>query len=124
LAASPFVIFNGFLFSSQARETSLRAQATDAQALALRDVIARDVRTAWLNTNNSFRRIGVTGQLLSQANQSLKLAKARYTLGLSSIVELSQAQLQQTQADISFTNAAYSYRAALSTLQFQLGMQR
>ena len=117
-------IFNGFLFSSEAKETSLRAKATDAQALALRDTIVRDVNTAWLAAKNSFSRIGVTAQLLNQANLSLKLAQTRYKLGLSSIVELSQAQLAQTQADISHTNADYRYRAALAALQFQTGQQQ
>ena len=117
-------VFNGFLYSSQAKETSLRARATDAQSTALRDTIVRDVRTAWLAANNSFARIGVTAQLLRQANQSLQLAQTRYNLGLSSIVELSQAQLAQTQADIGHTNAGYSYRSALAALQFQTGQQQ
>ena len=116
-------IFNGFLFSAQAKETELRAKATDAQALQLRDTIVRDVNTAWLAARNSFARIGVTQQLVNQANLSLKLAKDRYSLGLSSIVELTDAQLAQTQADISHTDAEYSYRAALAALAFQTGQQ-
>jgi outer membrane protein len=116
-------IFNGFLYSSEAKETALKASATDAQAASLRDAIARDVRVAWLDAKNSFRRIGVTDQLRQQANQSLKLAQARYTLGLSSIVELSQAQLQQTQAETGYANATYSYQAALAALEFQIGTQ-
>ena len=39
-------------------------------------------------------------ELLKQANLALQLAQTRYQLGLSSIVELSQAQLQQTSAAI------------------------
>jgi outer membrane protein len=61
--------------------------------------------------------------LLNQANQSLGLAQTRYRLGLSSIVELSQAQLQQTEADIGHTNAEYQYRLALAALNFQIGAQ-
>jgi outer membrane protein len=59
-------------------------------------------------------RIGVTAQLLNQANQSLRLAQTRYKLGLSSIVELSQSQLQQTEAEIANTNAQYQYRLTLA----------
>jgi len=47
------------------------------QTQELRDEIVRDVRTAWLGA-----------------------AQTRYKLGLRSIVELSQAQLQQTEAEI------------------------
>ena len=116
-------IFNGFLYSSQAKEAQLRAQADSQQTRQLRNRVVRDVQTSWLAANNAFTRIGVTAQLLKQANESLGLAQTRYKLGLSSIVELSQAQLQQTEADITNTNAQYQYRLALATLNFQTGVQ-
>jgi outer membrane protein len=116
-------IFNGFLFSAQSKEAGLRANAASEQTRELRNRIVRDVHTAWLAANNAFHRIAVTAALLDQSNQSLSLAQTRYQLGLSSIVELSQAQLQQTQADISHTNAEYSYRLALATLRFQTGVE-
>jgi outer membrane protein len=116
-------IFNGFLYSAQTKEAQLRAQATAQQTRQLRDRIVRDVQTAWLDANNAFRRIAVTAELLNQANQSLALAETRYRLGLSSIVELSQAQLQQTEAEISNTNAQYQYHVTLAALNFETGVQ-
>jgi outer membrane protein len=116
-------IFNGFLYSAQAKEAQLRAQATGQQTRLLKNRIVRDVQTAWLDANNAFTRLGVTAELLIQANESLALAQTRYKLGLSSIVELSQAQLQQTEAEISNTNAQYQYRLTLATLNFQTGEQ-
>ncbi|HEY1966169.1 MAG TPA: TolC family protein [Acidobacteriaceae bacterium] len=116
-------IFNGFLYSAQAKEAQLRAQATAQQTRQLKDVIVRDVQTAWLDANNAFTRLGVTAQLLNQANESLGLAETRYNLGLSSIVELSQAQFQQTDAEITNTNAQYQYRLTLAALNFQTGVQ-
>ncbi len=116
-------IFTGFLYSAEAQEARLRADVASEQTRLLRDRIVRDVQTSWLAANNAYQRIGVTSQLLNQANQSLALAKTRYQLGLSSIVELSQAQLQQTQAAIDVTNATYAYRLATATLNFQTGAQ-
>ena len=116
-------IFNGFLFSAQAQEAQLRASAANEQTRELRNSIVRSVETAWLQASNAYQRISVTEQLVQQANQSLALAQTRYQLGLSSIVELSQAQLQQTQAAISHTNAQYQYRLALTTLNYQTGVQ-
>lgn len=116
-------IFNGFLYSSEAKEARLRTQVAAEQSRQLRDRIVRAVQTAWLDANNAFVRITVTAQLLDQANQSLSLAQTRYKLGLSSIVELSQAQLQQTEAQISNTNAQYQYRLTLAVLKFQTGVQ-
>ena len=114
-------IFNGFLYSSEAKEAVYRSRADAERARDLRDQIVRDVRTAWLQANNAYQRIGVTAQLLKEANLALQLAQTRYQLGLSSIVELSQAQLQQTSAAIDNTNAQYQYRLSLATLNYQIG---
>jgi outer membrane protein len=112
-------VFNGFLFSARSREASLRAQATQEKLRDLRDRISRDVRTSWLNATTAYDRLAVTQQLLDQANLALNLAQQRYNLGLGSIVELSQAQLQQTQAQISNAQAGYDYRLSLAVLQYQ-----
>jgi outer membrane protein len=114
-------IFNGFLYSAEAKEAKYRAQADAERTRNLRDQIVRDVRTAWLRANTAYQRIGVTAELLKQANMALQLAQTRYQLGLSSIVELSQAQLQQTSAAIDNTDAQYEYRLALATLDYQVG---
>ena len=112
-------VFNGFLYTARAREASLRSQAVQEKLRDLRDRIARDVRTSWLNARTAYDRLAVTQQLLDQANLSLKLAQSRYNLGLGSIVQLSQAQLQQTQAEIANVQAGYDYRLGLAVLQYQ-----
>lgn len=114
-------IFNGFLYTAQAKEASLRAQAASEQTRDLRDRIVRDVRTAWLAANTSYQRVGVTAELLQEANLGLTLAQTRYQMGLSSIVELSQAEYQQTDAAIGNANAQYQYRMALATMNYQIG---
>jgi outer membrane protein len=112
-------VFNGFLFTARSHEASLRAHATSERLRDLRDRIARDVRTAWLSAKTAYDRLAVTQQLLEQANLALSLAQSRYNLGLASIVELSQAQLQQTQAQISDAQAGYDYRLSVAVLQYQ-----
>ena len=113
-------LFNGFLYSARSREALLKEQAAQGRRLDLRNRISRDVRTSWLNANTAYQRVSVTQQLLDQASLALDLAQTRYNLGiLSSIVELSQAQLQQTQAQISNAEAGYDYRLALAVLRYQ-----
>jgi len=112
-------LFNGFLYTARAREANLRAQATQERLRDMRNLISRDVRTSWLNANTAYQRLAVTQQLLQQANLALDLAQSRYNLGLGSIVELSQAQLQQTQAEISYAQAGYDYRLSLAVLTYE-----
>jgi outer membrane protein len=114
-------IFNGHLFGALQTEANSKAQADDQYLRNEADQVARDVRTAWLDANSAYQRLGVTNQLLDQANQSLNLAQSRYDLGLSSIIELSQAQLNQTQAQIEQASAKYDYQTQMSVLNFQLG---
>lgn len=116
-------IFNGFRFHAESEEANLRAQASNEQTRQLSDRIVRDVRTAWLTASTAQQRMSVTAELLKEANTALTLAQTRYQLGLSSIVELSQAQLQQTQAQIEDANARFAYEADLATLRFQSGSQ-
>ncbi len=116
-------IFNGFLFSAQTKEADYRAQASAGRARQLSDQIVRDVQTSWLTATNARQRMAVTNELLKQANTALDLAKTRYQLGLSSIVELSQAELQQTQAQIEDANARFEYEADMATVRFQTASQ-
>jgi outer membrane protein len=114
-------LFNGFLFNAETKEAKLRAEADHEKVRTLRNEIARDVRTTVLNAQAAFQRIGVTQDMLRQSNLALDLAQARYKIGLSSIVELTQAQLAQTQAEIENTSAKYAYETALAEVRYQLG---
>lgn len=114
-------IFNGHLFGALRTEAKAQAQVNDQYVRELQDNIVRDVRTAWLNANSAFMKIALTDQLLKNAQQALDLAQARYKLGLSSIIELSQAQLNETQAELQSADAKFDYQATMSSLKFQTG---
>jgi outer membrane protein len=114
-------IFNGFLLTSQASEAKFKANAARESTRNLHDTVVRDVRTAWLAANTAFQKVAVSQDLAKEADLALHLAQGRYQLGLASIVALSQAQLQQTDAQIGYVNAQYQYRLALSTLNFEIG---
>ena len=113
--------FNGFLYSARAKEADLRTSAAVQQVRGLRQAIARDVRTTVLQAQANFERIAVTQQLVAQANSAFDLAQTRYKIGLSSIVELSQAELAQTEAEIDYANARYAYQGSLAAIRFQTG---
>lgn len=114
-------VFTGFRIDAQAKEARLRQEATEKQAQDLSNSIARDVRIALLNAQTAFRRIAVADQFKQQTAQALSLAQTRYKLGLSSIVELSQAQLQSTQAVVAAVNARYDYLLSLRSLDYARG---
>jgi outer membrane protein len=99
----------------------LRAEAADQNLRQEADAIARDVHVAWLSAQTAYQRLDLTQQLLDHANLALDLAQQRYKLGIGSIVELSQAQLNQTQALIEQSGARYDYQVGIANLNYQIG---
>lgn len=116
-----FPIFEGFQYSARKRQAALRAQQAEEALRDEEDNITREVRIAWLNVNNASQRLGITAKLLQHARKSFDLSQARYKVGASSIIELSQAQLSQTSAEIGQANARYDYLAQRSLLDYQVG---
>jgi outer membrane protein len=114
-------IFNGRQFNALHAEATAQAHAQEQYLRDLQNRVTRDVRKAWLDANSAFQRMAVAQQLLNQAALALDLSQQRYKLGLSSIIELSQAQLNMTQAEITQASAKYDYAAAMSVLRFQTG---
>jgi len=117
-------VFNGFLYNARAKAADLQTELNRQRFADLRNNIARDVRVAWQDTNRAFERLSVTAQLKEQATLARDLAQARYNLGLGSIVEFSEAELQKTEADVSDTDAAYQYRLTQIVLAYTIAQPK
>jgi len=114
-------IFTGGLLDARYHEAQYRALATEKQLEETMDEVVRDVRNSWLDTATALKKIEVSKELLASANEELSLASSRYKLGVTSIIELSQAQLSQTQAEIGYASALYEYQIDRAKLEFETG---
>jgi len=114
-------VFTGFRLSARAQEAALQAQTAEQTLREIEDLIAKDVEVALLSTTNASDKIVVTASLLANAEQAYDLAEAKYKIGITSIVELSQAQLAKLQAQINHTTATYEYQIDRLVLDFQSG---
>ena len=117
-------VLNGGLFRARREEAESRAAAANKDVQDLSVLIARDVRVAWLDANDAFRRLDVTARMVAEANEALRLAQARYDNALGSIVELNQAQLNQTSAEIASATAKYEYLGRRAALDYAMGALR
>jgi len=113
-------IFTGFFLSAKDQESALRASAAEQTLHETEDLIAKDVEVSLLNTTTASDKISVTAHLLTNAEQAYELADSKYKIGLTSIVELSQAQLAKLQAQIDHTTATYEYQIDRQILDFQI----
>jgi outer membrane protein len=116
-----FPIFTGGLYQARQRAAELQADAAGQTVRDQENTIARDTQISKLNLDYAFARLALTASLLQNANTTLVLAQARFSAGLSSIVELSQAELNQTSAQIEEAGARYDYHIQHAALDFQLG---
>jgi outer membrane protein len=114
-------VFTGGLLTARSREAALRAQAAAQDLADLETEAARDVYNAWIDARTSYQAIAVSQELVDSAQQAFQLAQSRYKVGASSIVELSQADLQQIQAQITAATARFDYQVRRRALDFQMG---
>lgn len=114
--------FTGFRISAQTKQAKLQQLTDDKMRADLQNSIDSELQKAVLNLHTAWDRITVTEKFETQANQAYALATTRYQLGLSSIVELSQAELESTQASVAAVNARYDYLMAQRALDYQRGL--
>jgi outer membrane protein len=115
-------LFAGGMYVARQREAELKAQADDEMLRSVQNNVIRDVRIAWLDLNDAIEQLHTTGELAANAAEAFTLAQARYQSGLSSIVELSDAQLNLTSAQITEANARYNVLIQQANLNYQTGL--
>ncbi len=114
-------VFTGGMLTARYDEAADKAKAADKAVQETEDGVVRDVRDAWLDASTVAKKIQVNRELLASADEELQLASSRYKLGVTSIIELSQAQLARTQAEIGYESAKYEYQIDRVKLDFQTG---
>ena len=114
-------LFQGGRLSAKQDEARLAAESLQQRYDSEKNILSRDVSIAFGNTRTAFDNISVTDQLVQNARQTLDLTQARYNIGQSSIVDLNQAQLTATQAEIAHEEAIFDYRMQRARLDYETG---
>jgi outer membrane protein len=117
-------LFQGGAILAREHEAEIRARVADQALREAEDNVVLNVRLALVGAKTAYQRLATSRQLLKHASQAYDLARARYKAGSSSIVELSDAQLNQTSAAIGYANAAYDTLVQAAVLDFQTGVLR
>lgn len=115
-------IFNGNLFAARRAEAELESSARQRDVDQVRLQVKEQVRDAWYRTDEAYRSLDVTARLVAQSKEALRLAQDRYGADLGSIVELNEAQLNETSAEISSADATYTYLSRRAELDFASGL--
>ena len=114
-------IFTGDKLTAEADKAKYHAEALRMRIEIRRNTLIRDIHTAFDSVQTAYKNIALTGEMHKNTSQSLTLTQARYDIGKSSIVDLSQAQLAETQAAVAETDAAYDYLTQQALLAYAVG---
>lgn len=102
----------------QARADVDKAKITIENA---REGIALEVRNAYLSLQEAREKVAAAEKGLQAATESLRVARLRYEAGVSTQLELSDAELAYTQAEQNLVNARYDLRVAWARLEKAMG---
>jgi outer membrane protein len=114
-------IYTGGSIQAQRREARDTAAAAYQASVAVRNRLMRDVRVAYEDVKTARGNVDVSGRLLQTADEALHDTTVRYRIGLSTIVDVSEAELARTQAAIAETNARYDFVLRDADLEFATG---
>lgn len=114
-------LFNGELYGGRRQAAALRFESAEAVLREEEGNVVRDVRIAWINTRTAWERLAVTEKLVATARKTYVFAEARYKAGSSSVVELSQAQLNLTSSEITRAAARYEFILRRALLDYHAG---
>lgn len=117
-------LFEGGAYLARQHEAEIRARIADEALRDAEDNVIRDVRQARVAAQTAYQRLSTTRQLLAHATQAFELAQARYKVGSTSIVELSDAELNKTSAAIAYANARFDTRVEEAVLAYAAGTLR
>ncbi len=109
-------VFNGGLTTAQVGEAKANLRVLQFTETSLRQNITLEVQQATLNIREAVESVRVANKGVEQARENLELAEGRYATGVSSIIELTDAQTSLSRARASRVQAQVNYRIALAAL--------
>jgi outer membrane protein len=120
-AVLSFPLFTGFLIENQVVEAKAQQAAAGATTEDIGQALTQQVTASYLDLLSLAQVIKLNEELVKTATESLQLARERYKLGLSSIVEVTQSEVGLTAAQTKLAEAQYDYKIAEVTLAYTAG---
>jgi outer membrane protein len=114
-------LFSGLLTKYQVEEARANLDVLAANEALLRQTIYQDVKQAWLNLQEAADRITTAELTVRQAIENLDLANGRYTSGVGSPIEVTDALVSVSNAKLAHIAALSDYRLAQASLEKAAG---
>ncbi|QSQ21179.1 TolC family protein [Pyxidicoccus parkwayensis] len=116
-------LFEGGRTRAEVREQRALLRDSQAQQDVLRQQVRLEVEQARLAVTASREALSAAEEAVVNARERLRLAEGRYQAGVGNIIELSDAQVQYTNAAAQRVQATYNLATARATLARAVGTQ-
>jgi len=115
-------LFQGFAISAQVEQAEATVDEARAGLDLLTEGVMLQVEQNYLSLNEAQERIDASGKLIVQAKENLKLAEGRYNSGVGSPIEITDAQVTLSNAQITNIQALADYNSSLIRLHLAIGV--
>lgn len=115
----PFM--DGWRTANQAKVAKAMAEKANLQVRQVADFIRLEVRSNWNDVESIAQEIVGAEQAVDLASEAYGIAQVRYDKGLSTIVELLDAELSLIEAALNLSETLYRYNEALARLEYSIG---
>ncbi len=113
-------VFDGLLSKGNIDLAGAQARVANAQLAQTREQVTNDVETAKADLSRARGQYGAQQQNVAEADEAYKLASLRYSRGMATQLEVSDAQLALTTAQTNQARSLYDvYIAAVALAQTQ-----
>ena len=115
-------IFQGFALDAGIDQAKANLKAAQGSDEALIQSVELDVQQQYSSLEEAKERIEATRSLVSQSEETLKLAEGRYSQGVGSAVEITDARITVYNARTSYIQSLYDYQVAYARLKRAMGI--
>ena len=114
-------LFEGGSSLADLKKTKYRKSRLIEQRAKLADEIKIEVQRYILDLQDAYERIQVTRDAASQAQENLRINKARYDEGVGTATEVLDAVTLLTTAEANYIRSVYDYRKAEAATHYAAG---
>lgn len=114
-------IFTGFLTRYQVAEAQANADTLRSNEQTLRQDILLQVQRGYIALREAAESIQTTELAVRQAKENLDLANGRYEAGVGSPIEVTDAVVAYSDAQLAYSRSLYAYKIAKATIERAIG---
>ncbi len=114
-------LFQGGITRGRVSEARANLIALEAQRNAVVQSVLLEVNQSFADMESAKARVDAMESSVQKARESLDLAEGRYEAGIGPSIEVTDAQLAASQAELDHIQAKYDYRLAIARLFKAMG---